>query len=252
MISANKWNGNVYDKSLDFVSKYGKELLILLEPQHGETILDLGCGTGDLAAELAKLGCKVVGIDASSEMLQDAKAKYPHISFIESDAHHYVKSNMYDKVLSNAAMHWMKDIKTVIKNVYESTKPGGTFVCEFGAKGNMQKIINAYGDILKARGINMNERNPWTFLPEEKFVELLKNVGFTVEYSSTFDRMTPLAGESGLRDWLHSFYNIFMPDFTPNEREEAYETIMKKTQDSLYIHGVWHADYKRLRVRATK
>ncbi len=44
-----KWNSNLYDQKHDFVSKYGEEVIQLLAPKVGEDILDVGCGTGDLA-----------------------------------------------------------------------------------------------------------------------------------------------------------------------------------------------------------
>ena len=46
------WNANLYDQNHSFVSKYGNNLVELLAPKQGEKILDLGCGTGDLAKKL--------------------------------------------------------------------------------------------------------------------------------------------------------------------------------------------------------
>lgn len=46
MKSLNKWQADEYDNKLAFVSGYGKNLISWLQPQKGEYILDLGCGTG--------------------------------------------------------------------------------------------------------------------------------------------------------------------------------------------------------------
>lgn len=40
--------------------------------QPGQTVLDLGCGIGDQARELASRGCKVIGLDASEELIGEA------------------------------------------------------------------------------------------------------------------------------------------------------------------------------------
>lgn len=49
-----QWNSSLYDTKHDFVSKYGEDVLQLLDPMTGEKILDLGCGTGDLADKYIK------------------------------------------------------------------------------------------------------------------------------------------------------------------------------------------------------
>lgn len=43
------WNADLYDGNHSFVSKFGSHLLELLSPVEEEQILDIGCGTGDLA-----------------------------------------------------------------------------------------------------------------------------------------------------------------------------------------------------------
>lgn len=54
MTKQDYWNATRYDTQHAFVSHYGKDILSLLQPQQGETIVDVGCGTGDLAHELSK------------------------------------------------------------------------------------------------------------------------------------------------------------------------------------------------------
>lgn len=75
MVSVNVWNADAYDEKLSFVSELGKSLVEMLDPKQGEKILDLGCGTGDLTNEIAKLGAKVVGMDVSPDMIEKARKK---------------------------------------------------------------------------------------------------------------------------------------------------------------------------------
>lgn len=57
------WNAFLYDGKHSFVSKYGSSLVELLAPKKGEKVLDVGCGTGDLASEIERRGAVVLGID---------------------------------------------------------------------------------------------------------------------------------------------------------------------------------------------
>ena len=68
------WNANLYDAKHDFVWKYGSDVVSLLAPQPGERILDLGCGTGHLTAQIAEVGRRSLGVDRSAEMVAAARS----------------------------------------------------------------------------------------------------------------------------------------------------------------------------------
>ncbi|MFC7647832.1 class I SAM-dependent methyltransferase [Streptosporangium lutulentum] len=65
-----RWNARAYDSSFGYVSAHGAPLVELLDPQPGERIVDLGCGTGVLTAEITSRGARVLGIDGSQAMIE--------------------------------------------------------------------------------------------------------------------------------------------------------------------------------------
>lgn len=259
-----QWNATLYDQQHAFVSKYGEGLLEVLQPKAGEKILDLGCGTGDLAHQMALSGCEVTGIDASQEMINKAKAKYPDVVFKCRDATHFdlrqkpssagATTGKFDAILSNAVLHWIKTPEKVLECVSIHLKKGGRFVAEFGAEGNVLKIRTAIHDVLKEYGYNQQAAlEKWYFPSVAGYAALLEKHAFEIRFIESYERPTVLkSSESGIIEWLKMFAGSFFQDIPEEKKQEMLLAIQDRLYDKLYENGEWIADYKRLRFWAIK
>ena len=61
-------------------------LLRLLQPSRGERIVDVGCGQGVLARQLAGIGCEYTGVDASHPLVSRARRRAPRLRFVVGEA----------------------------------------------------------------------------------------------------------------------------------------------------------------------
>lgn len=246
--SINNWNTNLYEDKHAFVWQYGEDLLKLLNPQSGERILDLGCGTGQLTAKIAAAGVETAGIDSAATMIEKAKQNYQHIQFDIGDATKFAVEKPLDAVFSNAVLHWIKQPDAVISCVYKALKPGGRFVAEFGGKGNVKAITTALEDMGISPAIN-----PWYFPSIGEYATRLEQQGFNVKFAALFARPTPLQdGDTGLANWLQMFASKFLTELSIEEQQRVIDAVEERLKPQLYYKGTWTADYCRIRIVAVK
>lgn len=243
------WDPERYARNARFVSDLGMPVVHLLAPRPGERILDLGCGDGVLAARVAAMDCKVVGVDASKLQVAAARKLGVDARVMAGEALPF--RDEFDAVFSNAALHWMLRPDEVIAGVCRALKTGGRFVAEMGGHGCVATISAALIAALRRRGIDGESLVPWYFPTIGDYSARLRKAGFVVSYISLFARPTPLPGD--LIPWLETFAENFLRALPAVERaaflEEVRETVRPKLCDA---EGNWTADYVRLRFAAQK
>lgn len=246
------WDPERYEAQHSFVWQLGQGLIDLVNPKPGEQILDLGCGTGQLTQKIADRGAEVTGVDASPEMIGQARQNYPNLRFVLEDAARLQFENAFDAVFSNAALHWMLDADGVVRAVARALRQGGRFVAELGGKGNIHAIETAV-ERIAARYHGKNVPPQRTFYPSiGEYATLLESHGFEVRTALLFDRPTPLEGDAGMENWLRQFRWFYFEELSSPARENAVREVVEELRPSLWRDGKWIADYRRLRFQAVK
>jgi trans-aconitate methyltransferase len=245
------WDAGLYDARHAFVWRHGASLVELLAPQPGERVLDLGCGTGHLTARIAAAGAEVVGLDSSPEMLEQARAAYPQLTFVPGDARDFAFDRPFDATFSNAVLHWVGEPGRVAACVRRALRPGGRFVAEFGGRGNVRGVVAALRAAAQRLGIAV-EAPAWYYPSVGEYASVLESSGLEPVSAVLFDRPTPLEGEGGLRNWLRMFCGGPL-ESVPEERREGFlRAVEEAARPTLFRDGTWVADYRRLRVVAVR
>ncbi len=247
------WNTALYDNSHNFVSKFGQGILSHLNPGPDQRILDLGCGTGDLAKEISLTGAEVVGVDSSIQMIQAAKSKFPEMKFYQMDARALAFGTPFDAIFSNAVLHWIPEKELVINSLRSVLKENGRLVVEFGGKGNVQFMLKALAETFIEKGYS---RIPcidfWYFPSIGEYASELEKQKFRVIHAEHFDRQTPLEGADGIKNWFRMFGDPLFVGIPEPEKEIILEEVQNKLRPTHFINGTWYADYKRIRAIAVK
>src|SRR5205807_1888324 len=95
----------------------------------GMRVLEVGCGRGDLLAALAP--SRGVGVDFSPEMLARARARHPHMTFVEGDAHGFALDETFDVVVLSDLVNDLWDVERVLARVRPLMAPHARLVLNF-------------------------------------------------------------------------------------------------------------------------
>ena len=104
-----------------------------VEPEPGQTILDLAAGTGTSSATFAARGAQVYPTDISTGMLAVGKQRQPHLHFVAGDATCLpYADNSFDAVTISYGLRNVEDPHQALREMLRVAKPGGRVViCEF-------------------------------------------------------------------------------------------------------------------------
>jgi|YelNatPaOPRAMG01_1025707.scaffolds.fasta_scaffold03271_2 2-polyprenyl-3-methyl-5-hydroxy-6-metoxy-1,4-benzoquinol methylase len=147
-----------------------------LSKENINTILDIGCGSGRLALELAKIGKKVLGIDFSSKMIEMAndfkeKTKRENVEFLCLDILDYKPDKEFDASLALGFFDYTKDPLMYLKKISSLTKY--LLIATFPRKGTLRAFIRKMR--LSILGC------PVYFYTAKEINSLLDKAGFKIE-----------------------------------------------------------------------
>lgn len=131
------WDPAQYHKFREARFAPFEDLFSLINVRAGMTVVDLGCGTGELSRRLADRlpGATVLGIDSSAAMLAKAgECRSPRLDFAAGAIE--TVSGSWDLVFSHAAIHWVDDHRALIPRLFSLVNPGGQLAVQLPSNHN--------------------------------------------------------------------------------------------------------------------
>jgi len=210
---------------------------LLLSRVPGESrVLDLCCGSGQMARELTRCGHRVIGLDGSEAMLRIAKENAPQADFVLGDARDFTFSSPFDAVLSsfNSFAHAIntEELEAILRNARAALRGGGAMLFDLSMeeqyiskwRGSFGEVHEDVAWIVRAsfdrkeqaarNDITVFRRDNYSQWQREDFVfqqhcylesqtrAALSNAGFTHVESFDAARDLEIAKESGRRFFL--------------------------------------------------
>jgi trans-aconitate 2-methyltransferase len=185
------------------------DLLDLVRPRAGMRVVDLGCGTGELTAELHRRlkARETIGIDSSDAMLGQAESPTPKsLRFLNQDIRAFMESGSgdFDLVFSNAALHWVPEHRQLIARLTDALAPGGQLAIQVPANFDHVSHITA-SEVARESPFEVpleGYTHPISVLQPEAYALLLEELGYRSQHVRLHVYGHHLASREDVVEWI--------------------------------------------------
>jgi trans-aconitate 2-methyltransferase len=208
-----EWNSSEYHRLSQPQVSWGKRVLSRLRLHGDECVLDAGCGTGRLTAELIEAlpkGC-VVGVDLSQNMLHSARSHLASLGakpvLVAADFLHLPFQRVFDGIVSTAAFHWVLDHDALFASLSRTLCSGGWLHAQCGGAGNLERLRNRVKQLAQTKlyaPYLAHFPEPWFYADAEEAGAVLRRVGFVNVETSLEPALTLMESAGQYRDFVKS------------------------------------------------
>lgn len=186
--SAREWNSSEYHRLSQPQVSWGKKVLSRLQLRGDELVLDAGCGTGRLTADLLQAlpNGRVVALDVSQNMSRSAREYLqpqfgPRAQVITADLLDLPFATAFDGIVSTAAFHWVLDHDRLFRGLFQSLRPGGWLQAQCGGGQNIARLTGRMDILAKSprfASFLASFPSPWLYQDAEGAAGTLERAGF--------------------------------------------------------------------------
>ena len=209
-----EWNATEYHRLANPHVGWGRTVLARLPLRGDETVIDAGCGSGRLTAELLDLlpEGRVIAVDQSANMLDRARSHLEpvasgRVSYLQADLQQLVVDKPVDAIFSTAALHWILDHKRMFDFFFQALKPGGWLVAQCGGGPNIAGVRERAEAIMRSEPYAAYFESwdgPWEFAVAESTEERLRRSGFDAISTGLEEAPVVLSDAAEYRDYLET------------------------------------------------
>jgi trans-aconitate 2-methyltransferase len=179
------WNARAYDRISDPQFGWAMEQLERLHLRGDEVVVDAGCGSGRVTAELVERvpDGHVYAVDQAPSMVAHTRERLgERVTALCQDLVELELPTPVDVAFSNATFHWVPDHDRLFARLHAALRPGGRLLAQCGGLGNIdafRRLVDEVAAEASFREYFVGWQKPWNYASAEITAERLARAGFT-------------------------------------------------------------------------
>ncbi len=262
MMSEFNWNGETYAAANSIQSSVGEALIDSVRFSPDMSVLDAGCGSGNLTALLAKKvpNGHVLGVDSSESMIEKARGlmglqSVSNLEFRKCAINEIEFKEQFDLIFSNSVLHWVVETADGLCRLFRALKPGGDIILQFPVLNAEHPLIKYAGRAIDELGYDARYEEwqfPW-YVPDsgEQFEDMMKKAGFSnVEVSMKSGLFSFPSAEVVYQHFISVGLELLAAPLNKEEKECFFNVVLNDLKDDFSGEAVMR--YERIFARAGK
>lgn len=255
---AREWDSHAYHRVSEPQFAWGEKLIAELQLSGSETVLDAGCGSGRLTAELLKRlpHGHVIAVDQSANMIACARElleqQFPNrATYMQTDLCELSLDNGCDGVFSAATFHWVRERDKMFQRLFAALRPGGWIVAQAGGLGSLNEFWSIADEVMSRAPYSValfGFQRQQGYLDPEVTTEQMRATGFT-EISTSLHEAPVSFPDRGsfiqfistvnLKNHVHNLPQLLRESLLNDIAEAAHQSSTPLT-----------LDYRRINIKA--
>lgn len=219
------WNPEQYLKFADHRLRPALDLLARIPAENPETVIDLGCGPGNIIEWLKKRwgSARIIGVDSSEEMLEAARLRWPDMAWEKADIGHWQPKSPASVIYSNAALQWLDHHPSLFARLYGGLARGGVLAVQMPRNFDQPSHVLMRQVALDGpwREVLAPHLRPSPVAGAEDYWRMLKPLGAEIDIWEC-DYLQPLSGEDAVLQWVSGTSLRPLLAVLDKERREAF------------------------------
>jgi SAM-dependent methyltransferase len=210
-----EWNAEIYHRVSNPHVTWGAKVIEGLTLRGDETVMDAGCGSGRLTADLLERlpNGEVIAVDRSQNMLDAARENLTprygdRVRYVQADLQSIQPDQIgepVDVIFSTAAFHWIHDHPRLFAGLFRLLSPGGWLIAQCGGGPNLAALLARAAELMttpRYAPFFTGWPGPWEFSDDVTTADRLRAAGFINVETSLEEAPTRLADAATYREFL--------------------------------------------------